>query len=68
MPFLVLWPVARAVPAAAESVTGDEAEYVVMAEATGSMVMVILSGPPFMARLKAIVDERTPKPMPSPMK
>ena len=39
MPLRVLCPVARAVPAAAESVTGDDAEYVVLAEATGNCII-----------------------------
>ena len=40
MLFFVLWPVASAVPAAAESVTSDDAEWVVANDATGNCIMV----------------------------
>ena len=39
IPFFVLLPQASAVPAAAESVTGDEAEYVYASDVTGNDVI-----------------------------
>ena len=40
MLLVVFMPVARAVPAAAESVTGDDAECVVHCDATGNCIII----------------------------
>ncbi len=51
MPLVVFVPVASAVPAAAESVTGDEAEWVVHCEATGNCIIVMGVSLPATVRL-----------------
>ena len=43
IPLFVLVPQARAVPAAAESVTGEFVEYVIANDATGNCIIRILS-------------------------
>ena len=63
----VLWPVASAVPAAAESVTSEEAEWVRAIEATGNVSIVRVESLPSTSLLYIWALRTWLKPMPSPM-
>ena len=68
MLFLVFTPAARAVPAAAESVTGDDADHVVHMAFTGKRIISNSVSLPRVIRLYVSAAITCPGPMPSPMK
>ena len=67
MPLRVLCPVASAVPAAAESVTGDDAEYVSAIDATGICITSSFAPSPSVALRNPWAADTAPIPMPSPI-
>ncbi len=68
IPFLVLCPVERAVPAAAESVIERSNEYVRTCVATGNCIIRIGEPFPRTSRLYVSVAFTCPIPIPSPIK